>query len=324
MAMNVSRLPFRPALLLLGLVSFGAVEGPVFGQSAGNTPPSPVAPGDLSKPVFDTKTPVYDPASGPDKAASTLVAEVEGRPITMGDVGDLIRALPTAVSRLPFESLYPSVLEQLIKQQALVIRAHQQGLDDDPEVRREMKAAAERQLTEEYMRREISKGITEAALLARYDRDIADRPGPEEVRVRVILSDTEKAAMEAIAELAGGADFAAVARRTSKDTTASGGGDLGFNPRDRMTAEVAAVAFALPVGQVAPRPVRSAAGWFVVKLEERRIQPTPTYASVRERLRQEFLREGIDPTAEAAEKGLLIRRYNLTGGEVGGARTGPQ
>jgi peptidyl-prolyl cis-trans isomerase C len=271
----------------------------------------------LSKPLFDTTTPVYDAVPGLDKAASTIVAEVEGRPITMGDVGDAIRGLPPGLARLPFETLYPTILEQLIQQQALVVRAQQKGVDEDPAVHRKVRSAGDRQLAEEYMHEEISKGITEDALLDRYNRDIAGRPGAEEVKLRVILTNTEKEAADLIAELRGGADFGAVARRASKDATALAGGDLGFNTRDRLTPEVGAVAFALPVGQVAPYPVRSAAGWFVVKPEERRQQPAPTFASARDELRQTMLREGVAPLVAAALKDLKIRRYNFTGTEVG-------
>lgn len=322
-AMRVSRSPFRvgPVLVgpvLAGLLCLGFVSGhPASGQPAPRSAPSPFEPGDLSKPVFDTTTAVYGSVASLDKAASTVVAEVEGRPITLGDIGDAIKALPSTVSQLPLDTLYPSVLDQLIKQEALVIRAQQKGIDEEPAIRRRVKAAADRQLGEEYLRQEGAKGITEAALLERYNRDIAGRLGPEEVRVRVILTETEKAAMGLIAEIQGGADFAAVARRASKDTTASAGGELGFVTRDKMNPRVGAVAFALPVGQVAPNPIRTEAGWFVIKVEERRQQPTPAFALVREQLTQSLLREAVGSVAAAALKDLNVRRYNITGKEVG-------
>jgi peptidyl-prolyl cis-trans isomerase C len=287
-----------------------------WGQDASKPAPSPVAPGDLSRPVFDTQTPVYGSAPGSDKAASTVVAEVEGRPITMGDVGDAIRTLPATVSALPFDTLYPNVLEQLIKQQALVVRAQQRGVDEEPAVRRRVRAAADRQLAEEFMNESLSKGITESVLLDRYNRDVAGRPGPEETRALVILVDTEKAATDLIAEIKGGADFAAVAHRSSKDATAPAGGDLGFRTRDQLNPQVGAVAFALPVGAITEFPVQTAAGWFAIKVQERRRGQTPTFAAVRETLKQDLLREGAVAFAEATLKDLRIRRYSFTGDET--------
>ena len=282
--------------------------------------PTPVAPGDLSKPVFDTTTPVYDSAAIITRGANTVIAEVEGRPITLGDASDVIQQLPPALARLSLEALYPGIMEQLIKQQAIVVRARQQGADEDPVISRRMKAAADRVLANEYLHREISKGITEAALLDRYDQEIAGRPGPEEVRVRVIMTNTEKEAADLIGELRAGADFAAVARRSSKDPTARIGGDLGFASRDGLSAEIGAVAFVLPPGQLTQFPVRGAGSWFVVKVEERRRQPAPGFVAVRDQLVQGFLRDGVIPLTSLAMSEVNVREYNLTGKEVSGEK----
>jgi peptidyl-prolyl cis-trans isomerase C len=315
--MRVSRFICQAASTRVGVVALSLMLGSSsFAQDKTPGAPSPVAPGDLSKPVFDTRTRVYDSVTSLDKAASTVVAEVEGRPITMGDVGDAIRALPPAMAQLPFNDLYPTVVEQLVRQEVLVVRAQQQGADEDPAIRRRVRAAADRELAEEYMRWAISKQITESELLARYDRDIAGKPGPEEVRLRVILTGSEKEANDLIAELRGGVDFATVARRASKDTTAPTGGDLGFKSLDQLNAQVGAAAFTLPVGQITPYPVRGTAGWFVVKVEERRQQPTSPYASMREQLLQTLMKEKVGPFVETAFQGLKLRRYNFTGTEA--------
>jgi peptidyl-prolyl cis-trans isomerase C len=313
----VMLLPHSPLCIGFTLFCLGlATVGPAAAQSEGKSAPSPAAPGDLSKPVFNTTAPVYDSVAGLDKAAKTIVAEVEGRPITLGDVGDAIRALPAATANLPFDTLYPQVLEQLIGQAALVIRAQQDGADEDPAIHRRVVAAADRQLAEDYLRRELAKAITEQALLERYNKEIAGRQGAEEAHVRVILTDSEKAAAGLIAEIQSGAEFGAVARRASKDATASLGGDLGFRTREQLTPQVGAVAFELSAGQLAPYPVQGAAGWFIVKVDERRLQPTPPFAAAREQLRQELLQEGVVPFTQAALTKLKVRRYNLLGQEI--------
>ncbi len=278
--------------------------------------PSPAAPGDLTKPMFDTTKPVYDPGSGIDKAANTMIAEVEGRSITLGDVGDAIRALPGAMARLPFEALYPGVLQQLIRREALVIRAQNQGLDEDPVVRRKIRAATDDVLEDEYLHREGAKGITEEALLARYNRDFEGKPGPEEVHARIIMVPTEKEAKDLIEELKGGADFAAVARRSSKDYTASSGGDLGFVTRAAVNAEIGSVVFAVEPGLV-PYPVRSVGSWFVIKVEERRRGPTPSFASMHEQLTHTLLQEAATELAQNATDGMKVRQFDLLGREIG-------
>ena len=288
---------------------------------AQTTPPraaaSPFAPGDLSKPAFDTTKPIFDSLPSLEQSAASVVADVEGRAITLGEIGDTIRGYPPAMAQLPFETLFPGVLEQMIRQQALVIRAQNQSVDEEPAIRRRMKAAADRTLAEEYLRREGGKEITEAALLERYKRDIEGRPGDEEVHARIVMVPTEKEAEAVIAELKAGADFAAVAKRSSKDTTAVAGGDLGFVTRSGMNAEIGSVIFASAPGHLAPYPVRSIGAWFVVRVDERRRRPAVPFQDAREQLYQAMLREAAARVTGVALEGLKVRQFDLLGRETG-------
>ena len=280
---------------------------------------SPFAPGDLKRPIFDTQTPSYNVAGAQAKSANTVVAEVDGRAVTLGDVGDAIAELPVTVRGLPFAELFPGILAQLIGQQALVIRAQRQALDEDPVVRRKIKATADRVMANALLEQEISRSITEAALLERYKKDFAGKPGPEEVHVRVIMTPTEQEAADLIADLRGGADFAVLARRSSKDTTAPAGGDAGFVALDGLTPEVGAVVFSMPAGQFAQFPVRSVGAWFVLKVEERRRQATRGFNLVRETLRQTMLREGVADVLRAAMADVTVREFDVTGKETDGS-----
>jgi peptidyl-prolyl cis-trans isomerase C len=319
--MDVMKLPNRalPALLRVPMVcAYIAVGSTCVAQAQTQTKPdpSPFAPGDLKRPIFDTTKRVYDTANVEQKSANTVVAEVDGRAITLGDVKDAIAQLPPSMRDLPFADLFPGVLQKLVQQQALVIRAQRQALDEDPAVRRSIKAATERIFADAQLDHEISRSITEAALLARYGKEIAGKPGPEEAHVRVIMLSTEKAGMDIVNELRGGADFATLAKRSSLDTTAPVGGDVGFVVRDGLTPEIGAVVFATPPGQFAPYPVRAAGGWYVLKVEERRQQPTPSFPSVREQLRQEMLHDGVVDVANAALADVSVREYDINGKET--------
>jgi peptidyl-prolyl cis-trans isomerase C len=313
----VSRRTFGPAILRAGWVVLALAAAPAVRaqQQAPTSESSPAAPGDTSKPTFDTTTRVFDSVPDLKKRASTVVAEVEGHPITLGEVGDMIRTLPPALARLPFETLFPTVLQQLIRQQALIVRAQQRGMDEDPEVKRRLKAVADHELADIYLKREANKGITEARLLDRYNQDFAGRPGPEEVHARVIVCATEKEAYDQIAALKSGADFASIARQVSKDSTAAQGGDAGFVTRENMSPEVGAVALSLPVGAISALPVLTAGQWIILKIEARRLGPTPNFFAVREQLVQTLQREDAAQVASTALAGMTIREYDLTGKE---------
>jgi peptidyl-prolyl cis-trans isomerase D len=68
------------------------------------------------------------------------------------------------------------------------------------------------------------------------------------------------------AEIAGGADFAEVARRESKDGSAERGGDLGRFPRGQMVAPFDSVAFSLPVGELS-QPVETQFGYHLIRVD---------------------------------------------------------
>ena len=301
---------FAPAILCLA-----GVAVPAGAQSPPKADPSPLAPGDLKRPIFDTQTPVYDTAGIQAKSAGTVVAEVDGRAVTLGDVGDAIRALPANIAGLPFADLYPGVVGRLIEQQALAIQAQRSGVDEDPTVRRRMKAASEQVLANEYLAREIGGTITEAALLDRYNRDVAGKPGPEEVHLRVIMVSSEKTARDIEAELRAGADFGTLAKRFSLDPTASVGGDAGFVTLDKLTPEAGAVAFSMQSGQFTANPVRSGGNWFILKVDDRRREPAPPFNAMREQLRQAMMREGVAGIVKAALANATVREYDVNGKE---------
>lgn len=283
-------------------------------QLAGAAPgPSPVAPGNLSRPSFDTSTPVYDLGHVAAKAEGTIVAEVDGRAITLGDVSDMIATLPSPMRSMPYETLFPLVLGKLVGQQALVVRGHEAGVDAEPAVRRAIRHASDTIIANAYLDQQLRKAVTEKDLLARYDREIAGKPGPDQVHLWLIMLPTEAAAQAAIAQLKGGADFATLARKISEDSSAGSGGDLGYATRDMLTPEIGAATFELASGQVSPYPVQAGGAWYVLKVEDRVPAPTPTFAQARPALLQEAMREMVDTVTAKARAASAIHVYDING-----------
>lgn len=277
---------------------------------------SPAGPLDLTRPQFDTETPQYDVSGALQKADSTVLAEVNGRPITLADLGDAIRAMPPFVRSQPFNILYPTALNRLIMFQALAIRATTHGVDKEPVVQRRVTAAATGALINELLEREAAADITEKMILDRYDTLYAGKPGPEEVHLLVILVGTETEANALIAELAGGGDFPTIAKRSSRDTSGPLGGDIGYKRRENLTAEVGAVAFALAPGQLTPHPVQTAVGWFVLRIEDRRRAAAPLFATMHEPLYNMLVRERIAAIEQAAMNGAIVHTYNINGATI--------
>jgi peptidyl-prolyl cis-trans isomerase C len=242
-----------------------------------------------------------------------VVARVDGAEIRFSDVAAAAQRLPEQFRDMPPQILFPLLIDQMISEAVLTQAARKAGLQDTPEVRRQMARIEDQVIQQALIGREIAEKVTEQSLRARYQREIADRPAEAEVRARHILVQTESEARAIIAALAGGADFAATAREKSRGPGAAEGGDLGFFKKEDMPEALAEAAFALEPGQVAPNPVRTQFGWHVVKVEERREQPRPSFEEAEPALRRAASEEVVEALVERLRSQARIERFGLDG-----------
>lgn len=281
---------YHTAVAAATLAAFALAAAPAQAQSA----PKP-APTVASRPT--------DP----------LLAKVNGAEIRLSDLNALAQTLPEEARQIPPEQLLPQLLDQAIDGRAISILARKQKLDQDPQVARAMAAAADRTLQSALVSKEVGPTLTEDALKAKYDKEIAGKPGETEVHARHILVKTEAEAVALIAQLKAGADFAELAKKNSTDPAAASGGDLGFFKETDMLPEFSAVAFALKPGQVADKPVQTRYGWHVVKVEERRQAPAPSYEQVHDELRNAMIQDGIGHVVQVARADVKVERFNPDG-----------
>jgi peptidyl-prolyl cis-trans isomerase C len=308
---------------LLGLPLIAGVSAPTAAQT-----PAPVTPAPApTTPAPTTPTATPAPAEAPATSAAAspgtppavaatadpLVAKVNGQAIHLSDLQAAAQGLPPDAHNMPPATLYPMLLEQMIDGQALVIEARQAGLPDDPTVRRQIASATDRVLETAMLSKVVGPTVTDDAVRARYQRDIASKPGEDEVHARHILVDNEDLAKKIIVELKGGADFAALAKQYSKDPGGDHNGDLGFFKKDEMVAEFAAAAFAMQPGQISDTPVHTQFGWHVIQVLERRKSAAPTFEEARDGLRQKMIQEGIQQALAEARGKVTVEKFNLDG-----------
>ena len=273
-----------PALLGLGLYGL-ALRDPV--RAASSPDPIPDTKRNSSL-LSDPAAAMASIANHLDRNAGSVVVAVESMPITQGDVAGVVRTLPVSFASLGPPEVFRRALDIMIRQKVMVLKAEKLHLDKDPAVVLRGKVAFERVLADAWLTQKSDAAVTDAALHARYDRDIAGRTGPAEVRARVILVSSEAEAQALIAKVRDGADFGDLARQFSKDPTASDGGDLGYVPLESISPEVGAAMFELWPGQVSSFPVNSAVGFFILRVEGRRQRATPTFDEARPKLESEL------------------------------------
>ncbi len=263
--------------------------------------------------------PAPSAAAAPGAAEDPVLARVDGEEIRLSDVAATAsEVLPNELRQVPIAQLMqmlpPEVTRQLVDravtERALVLAARKAGLDRDPDIRQRIRRAEEQELQQALLTREVAALVTDAAVRARYDQEVARRGNEEELRARHILVQTESEARAALAEVQGGADFAEVARRRSSGPGAQEGGDLGFFKRGDMVPEFAEAAFALQAGQISPNPVRSPFGWHVIKVEERRQTAAPSFEQSRDSLRQRMMQEQVDAVVTRIRGEARIERLD--------------
>ena len=247
------------------------------------------------------------------QAPDPVVAKVGTVEIHSSDLSEAAQALPEQYRSMPAAQLYPMLLDQVIDREAVGVLARKQGLDKDPAVIKAMGRASEQVLANSVIGKVVGPTVTEAALRVRYDRDIAGKTGAEEVHARHILVASEADALKIIADLKKGGDFVAIAKAKSSDPGASQGGDLGFFKKEDMLPEFSAAAFALKPGQITERPVKTQYGWHVIKVEERRAAPAPTFEQAHDELRQTVIQEGVQKVLAEARAGVTVEKFNPDG-----------
>lgn len=253
-----------------------------------------------------------------EKSADTVVADVNGAPITLGMVADRLRAMPQAMGALPTGVLYQGALDALIEQRALAVKARELGLDKDPVTIRRITVATDQELGRALLRRIEPEMVTEEAVAKFYAATVAGKPGPEEVQFRVIATATEDEAVALSRRIAEGSGFADIARQYSVDPSAAAGGEIGYARRDRLSPEIGAVAFALAPGQVTAFPVLSNGRWFIIQAEGRRQQSTPSLEESRSRLVAELNRAAGQEIFMKTRASVVVKDYGATGKQGSG------
>ncbi len=221
-------MPAADRLCPIGTVPDGTFPG----GTAGPTQPAPS--GTTAAPASQA-APAGNPAAAPAQGnADPVVGSVEGHLIYLSDLAQASQTLPPNLRDMPFDTLYPVLLDRMIDHEALVIMARRKGLEETKEVQQKIQEATEKILEGAYLGSIANPQVTEQAVQALYNRQFANRPATEEVHARHILVTTEAEALKVLDDLKNGADFATIARVVSKDPDAAKGGDLGFFRREQV------------------------------------------------------------------------------------------
>jgi peptidyl-prolyl cis-trans isomerase C len=215
-----------------------------------------------------------------------------------------------------------SVLNSLLVAKTLAARARAEGMDRESRVADRIALETDRLLAAYMLERVEQKALEE------FDRNreqniararelyLADRSKymvPEQVDVSHILFRTDKrskadalaAAEAARGRLAAGADFSALARELSEDSSAkTNGGRLSWLPRGATDPAFEKAAFGLANRGDVSGPVESSFGYHLIRLEGKRAARQPSYDEVRAKIIDEMRKEYVNDAREKEVTGI--------------------
>jgi peptidyl-prolyl cis-trans isomerase C len=177
--------------------------------------------------------------------------------------------------------------DQVVLREIFVQEAERKGIAANPNYRAQMELARQsiliRELFEDYSKK---NPVTDAEVKADYDKFKAQASGTE-YRASHILVEKEDEAKALIAQIKGGAKFADLAKKNSKDPgSGEKGGDLDFAKPDAYVPEFGQAMAKLKKGEMTQEPVKSQFGYHIIRLDDTREAQFPSFDDVKAQLRQ--------------------------------------
>jgi peptidyl-prolyl cis-trans isomerase C len=242
-------------------------------------------------------------AAGPVAAQDKdpLIAKVNGTEIHQSDMA----AAEEEAGQIPPMSpeAKQDYLVQFMADMILVAKvAEDKKMGDTAEFKKHLDFTRKKLLMSDLLQATAKEAITDDAMHKVYDEAVKQMGQEQEVHARHILiraaagdENASKAAEDKIkaiiARLKKGEDFETVAKEVTEDPSGkANGGDLGYFSKEQMVPEFSNVAFKLEKGQIS-EPVKTQFGWHVLKVEDKRVKPTPKFEDVKPQIEQYVARK---------------------------------
>ena len=218
-----------------------------------------------------------------------IVASIDGINITRDEIDRAAEDNFETLIQVP-EAQQAFFLSSLVAIQKIAARnAISEGLANSDAVQQRLAYQKEKILHDIWVAEQTHARVTENDIRAYFDTYVVpelakQNENIEEVQARHILVATQGEAETVIKRLEKGEDFAALAGELSLGPSASRGGDLGYFLAEEMVQAFSDAAFALQPGELSV-PVETEFGWHVIRLEDRRVVPPPSFEDLSEQIR---------------------------------------
>ena len=235
--------------------------------------------------LFFSSTQVF----GEEYKAGLVLAEVNGKNITLDHIIAAVAKLPSEYNTLEAEYILEGVLNQIVKQEIMA-----QILDTSEKFIEVSLENEIRSIRAKYSIEKLMEGFPgNDQLLAAYETATETIQSLEEFNASHILVESEKEALKILNSLKAGSNFSKLAQEKSTGPSGPNGGQLGWFGPGQMVPEFEAAVLVLEIGSIS-QPVKTQFGWHLVKLNDRRVKALPTFEEMKPELVQQLSQARID------------------------------
>jgi len=218
-----------------------------------------------------------------------VLAEVNGKNITLDHIIAAVAKLPSEYNTLEAEYILEGVLNQIVKQEIMA-----QILDTSEKFIEISLENEIRSIRAKYSIEKLMEGFPgNDQLLAAYETATETIQSLEEFNASHILVESEKEALNILNSLKAGSDFSKLAQEKSTGPSGPNGGQLGWFGPGQMVPEFEAAVLVLEIGGIS-QPVKTQFGWHLVKLNDIRVKALPTFEEMKPELVQQLSQARID------------------------------
>ena len=289
----------RPVRAALAFCIVAGMAGAAVAQQ-----PGPKTPAQSAQPPADQPAPAKDP----------VVAVVNGQQIHLSDVEIAQQSLPQQYRNMPLAAVFPALLDRMVDSKLVEQDGRTNKVTDDPAFKKRLAFVEDQVVQDFWLQKQIAEKVTPEKMKQAYEEKVKNMPAEDEVHARHILVATEPEAKAIIADLKKGAAFDKLAKEKSTDKASGAeGGDLGWFKKTDMVKEFADAAFALKKGELSQTPVKTQFGYHVIKVEDRRKAPPPSFEELSGQIHQDLARETVTAMLNKLRADAKVEKFNIDG-----------
>ena len=242
---------------------------------------------------------------GEEYKTGLVLAEVNGKNITLEHIIAAVAKLPSEYNTLEAEYILEGVLNQIVKQEIMA-----QILDTSEKYIEVSLENELRSIRAKYSIEKLMEGFPgNDQLLAAYETALETIQSLEEFNASHILVESEKEALKILNSLKAGSDFSKLAQEKSTGPSGPNGGQLGWFGPGQMVPEFEAAVLVLEIGSIS-QPVKTQFGWHLVKLNDRRVKALPTFEEMKPELVQQLSQARIDQLLKIETDKSIVKILN--------------